>query len=489
MLRFLRSRSAFYGVLAFFALESLWIALSSRFPMAFDEYFHYGVAQLHTQTLSPFLTNVPDSASLYGAITRDASFLYHYLLSFPLRLLNGITDNMVWHILVLRILNILLAVASFIVYAKLLRKLGLSQLAITTLLLFVALIPVIPLMAGQISYDNLFFLMVATTLLLAVNFLQRLQTSKQIDANLLTWLSISGLYTCFIKYAFLPAMLAIVLVIGYFVIRNRQKTIKAYRSWWQASSRRLKGAVVASLVVGAVFFGGSYGVNLVKYQTPVPDCDAVIGIEACKSYGPWARDYRAKLVHQGSDITDVPPYTVTWTKKMMEETFFMVGAKYDDAGIVVYRATQPFPLLIGAGWIILAIGTLIAIVRARFIWKVPEYRLVFAVLLLYGLVLFGRNLQFYLETGRAVAIHGRYVLPFIIPAIGIIIVAARGLKVPGVNKRSVGLLVGLALVAFLQGGLTTFIVATNDDWMWPQSQPAIDVNHAARDLLSPLIYR
>lgn len=489
MLRFLRSRSAFYAVLAFFALESLWIALSSRYPMAFDEYFHYGVAQLHTQTWSPFLTDVPDSASLYGAITRDASFLYHYVLSFPLRLLNTSTDSMVWHILILRILNICIAVASLLIYAKLLRKLGVSQLATTGILLFVSLLPVMPLMAGQISYDNFFFLMVASTLLLGVTFLQRFQTSKQIDAGLLSWLLVSGLFTCFVKYAFLPAMLAIVLLIGMIVVRERRKTIKAYARWWQTASSSAKAALAVALVAGAVLFAGSYGVNLVKYRTPVPDCDAVIGIEACKSYGPWVRDHIAKQTFPGSSFADIPPYAAPWVEKMMEETFFMVGAKYDDGGVIVYRSTKPFPILLAAGWIILVLGIAIGLARTKFIWSRLDCRLIMAVLLLYTLVLFGRNLQFYLETGAAVAIHGRYVLPFMIPAIGILVIAANGLRLPWINKRIVGVLVGVALIAFLQGGLTTFIVATDDDWMWPQSQPAINVNSAARDVLSPLIMR
>ncbi len=489
MLKLLRSRRGLLVVLSIFIFESLWIALSSRYPMAFDEYFHYGVAQLHTETLSPFLQSVPDSASLYGPITRDASFLYHYLLSFPLRILQLITDNMTWQILLLRMLNIAIAAASIVMYAKLLRKLGVSWVQTNTVLLFLILIPVVPLMAGQISYDNLFFLMVATVLLIGVSFFQRYQASKVIDAHLLNWLFIAGLFTCFVKYAFLPAMVAITLMVGVLVLRDRSDTKKAYALWWARSSRRNKILVAASVLVGLLLFSGSYGVNLARYHTPIPECDAVLSEKACEAYGPWFRDHKAKQVHTGSSASDIPPYVEQWFKQMMEETFFLIGAKYNDQGIVVYRGAEPLPLLLKAAWVLFTVGVIIALLGWRTVLARRDYQLIFGVFILYSIFLFGRNFGMFWGTGNPVAIHGRYLLPFIIPVIGI--VALQASSIIG-HRLTTNVKVGIFMVTlliFLQGGLFTFIVSSTDDWMWPQSQPAIETNRAARNILQPFVYR
>ena len=151
MFRLLGSRKAFYVIIAFFSLESLYIALTARYPMAFDEYAHYGIAKLYTSSWSPFLSNVPDSASVYGAVARDPSFLYHYLLSFPLRLLELCSLSMTWQILILRFLNIGIAVVSLFIYRRLILKLQATGLIANGILLFFTLIPVVPLIAGQIT--------------------------------------------------------------------------------------------------------------------------------------------------------------------------------------------------------------------------------------------------------------------------------------------------------------------------------------------------
>ncbi len=33
-----------------------------------------------------------------------------------------------------------------------------------------------------------------------------------------------------------------------------------------------------------------YGYNVIKYRTPIPACDSVLSVEACKAYGPWKRN-------------------------------------------------------------------------------------------------------------------------------------------------------------------------------------------------------
>jgi hypothetical protein len=491
MLNFLRSRYTLYIIVGLFVLQSLFVALTARYPMAFDEYARYGVIQLHTTTWLPFLSNVPDSASLYGAVTRDPSFLYDYLLSFPLRIIQLFTDNQTWQILILRGINVALAAGSLLIYWKLIRQLGASKLASNIIILFFSLIPIMPLMAGQITYDNLFFPLTALTLLFATRFVQRYHNDGSIDVTSLNMMLLAGLATSFVKYPFVPALIALAAVIATMFIRQPKLLLCAYKDWWIVSGKLRKTVTIAAVLIGVWFFGGSYGLNIVRYHTPLPDCDVVLGIDACRDYGPWNRDYIAIQAGGKGSLAELPWYVQRWTRQMMMETFFMVGAKFNQAGTVVYYSVPPITVLFITAWTLFIVGVGVLVWRIKYIWSQPALRLILLVTGFYTLVLFARNLQFYLETGDAVAIHGRYVMPFIPAVIAVIVVTAQKARLPWVVPRNLKLgVAALTLLLFLQGGgIVSYIVSTNDDWMWPQSQLARSITHEARDLLSPLVYR
>src|ERR1044071_4545924 len=104
--RTMGSRRFFWVVLGFFVFESLWIGLSAVYPMAFDEEFHLGVIRIYSQQWSPFLASQPENANQFGALVTDPSYLYHYLMSFPYRLIAVITDNLMVQVILLRLFNV-----------------------------------------------------------------------------------------------------------------------------------------------------------------------------------------------------------------------------------------------------------------------------------------------------------------------------------------------------------------------------------------------
>src|SRR5260221_1580992 len=79
--RVLDSERCFHIILGTFIVQALWFAFSDRYPMAFDESFHFGLIQLHAGQWLPFFTHTPAHSEVYGAVARDPSYLYHYLLS------------------------------------------------------------------------------------------------------------------------------------------------------------------------------------------------------------------------------------------------------------------------------------------------------------------------------------------------------------------------------------------------------------------------
>src|SRR5687768_2222343 len=93
ILGILGTRKFFWVVLGFFVFESVWIALSAIYPMAFDEEFHVSVIRIYSEQWSPFLAGQPENANRFGSLATDPSYFYHYLMSFPYRLLSVFTDS------------------------------------------------------------------------------------------------------------------------------------------------------------------------------------------------------------------------------------------------------------------------------------------------------------------------------------------------------------------------------------------------------------
>src|SRR5580765_1995288 len=106
ILAILSSQKFFYFVLGFFVFEAAWLAFSGQYPMAFDESFHFGIIQVYSHHLSPFITSQPSESFAWGAITRDPSYLYHFLMSFPLRFVAFFFKSGYVQVLILRAINI-----------------------------------------------------------------------------------------------------------------------------------------------------------------------------------------------------------------------------------------------------------------------------------------------------------------------------------------------------------------------------------------------
>ncbi|HEY5442555.1 MAG TPA: hypothetical protein VIJ68_03385, partial [Candidatus Saccharimonadales bacterium] len=157
----LGSNACFRVILGLLVLQAAWIALSGRYPMAFDEDFHLGIIRLYAHHLSPFWSGQPAGGDQFGAVARDPSYLYQWLMSFPYRFVGLFTGDQTIQVLWLRAINIGLFTSGLVLYRRLLAKTGASRAMIHTCLLIFVLIPVVPLLAAQINYDNLFLPMVA----------------------------------------------------------------------------------------------------------------------------------------------------------------------------------------------------------------------------------------------------------------------------------------------------------------------------------------
>jgi hypothetical protein len=479
-----RSRRFFYAVLLFFSLESAWIALSAAYPMAFDEDFHLGVIRIYAHGWSPFLSGQPDNAGQFGALAADPSYLYHYLMSFPYRLVGLVTDNQTAAIIVLRLFNIAMAVGGVWLSRRVLLRAGMSAAFTHTALALFVLIPTVPMLAGQINYDNAVLLLLPL-LCLSVFDVYTSCTRRRIDLRALVLCICVCMLASLVKYAFLPFAAGaglFVVVVGVRAFHGQyNRILPAVAQSWRALAMWTKAVLVAATLLSILLFVQRFGVNVVRYHTPVPSCDTVLSIHDCLAYGPWVRNYG--LSHAKGDASANPiAYTWLWVQALHYRMFFAVNGPSDS-----YRNYPPLPLPSSA-FVVLAVTGGIAVLCYG--WRALRHRPLALFLLgmsvLYIGVLWSEDYSQFVKTGQPVAINGRYVLPVLLPLAAVYGAALREAFLG--NARAKALSAAVVLLLFLHGGgVFTFIARSDPLWYWP-NDTVHAVNENAQKLLLPAIY-
>ncbi len=477
----LKSHRFFWVVFVFFVLESAWIALSAVYPQAFDENFHFGLIKVYSHYWTPFLTHQPPDANTYGAVTRDPSYMYHYLMSFPYRVVAAMTSSQAAQVIVLRFINIGLATAALIVFRRLLIRARLSAAMTHLILLLYALIPIVPQLAGQINYDNLLLPLIAWTLLLSVNVIDELRQRHVPLARLMLLVSICLLATL-VKYEFMPIFAAITLFLAITALQQFKGEPDLFGSQlktsWHQLSRRQRWLLGALLVVGIGLFAQRDGVNIVLFHSFAPDCSRTLDLDSCSSYSPWNYSYQQHQIvqAQGDNAVFMNPLTfsVSWAYWLWYRLFFAVNGL--NSGYVNY---PPLLLPAAAASLIVLGGVSLLFTRWRQVIQYNPYSIFFSlVVVAYLASLWLEGFSQYHYTQVLQIMNGRYLLP-IVPLLAALIslAIAAALRQKVIAK---GLLAGLAALCFLQGGgVTTFILRSDASWDWPNSA-VINTNNTAR---------
>jgi hypothetical protein len=484
------SRRFFYGVLAFFIFEALWTAFSAVYPMAFDEDFHFGIIKIYSHHWLPFLSGRPAGTSAYGAISRDPSYFYHYLMSFPYRLIELFTHDQTVQVIWLRLVNVALFAYELVLMRRVLLNAKVSAALTNVSVLLFVLIPIVPLLAAQINYDNLCILVIAWTCLLMERIFAVVQTRKipVRDIGLLVILALLG---CIVKYSMLPVFAACAIMIAAAVWHAFRHELRNIRKELLANFRTLGAFTVAGLTVLIVIsfglFSQRYLLNLAAYKTPIPKCDRVLSVDECMSYGPWARSYIDQQYKSESFKPSVTTYTPRWLYGMWYRLFFGVNGNVTQPAWARNESFEPL-LLPGAAGILLFAASLALVVRQwrRLFWG--NWCLSFFLVLgvLYVVALFADNFAGYALTGQPIAINGRYLLPILLP---IIAVAARAWEMTLHKRDGLKVLIAvLVIILFLQGGgVLTFMVDGNYTWYWPDRRVQ-SANWYAHVLARKIVY-
>lgn len=485
LLNIVASKRFFYCIVGLLVVQAAWIALSGGYPMAFDEDFHLGIIRLYAHHLSPFWAHQPAGADIYGPVYRDPSYLYHYLMSFPYRLMNVFTHDQTVQVIILRFINIGLLASSLLLYRRLLLKARVSRTLVHVVLALFVFIPIVPFLAAQISYDNLILPLTAVVLLLTSAINDELERDKRINSAKFVLLITVGLLASLVKYTFLPIFLAVLVFLGVQFYRYLGRKKKFWRSFWLGVgllSRRSRWLLAIGLIISSGLFVERYGINLIRYHEVVPDCGQILSVKRCNAYGPWIRDYTFAAI-KGPGLHGPLGFSADWLYGMWLRTFFTLGG----AG-TTFETRGPLPLPSVAAIVLVVAGFGLFVWKAKHIFRrypTSTLWLFCSVSLFYIGVLWLDEYKGYLHAGQPVAINGRYLLPvyllvMLLLSLGFAELLHKRLKLQAA-------VVAVSLLCFIWGGgVLTFILRSHDSWYWP-NRTALHANQGAQHVLYRLV--
>lgn len=483
-----KSKAFFRFVIFFFIFEASWIALTASYPQAFDENFHFGLIKVYSHYLLPFLTKQPDGANAYGAVARDPSFLYHYLMSFPYRLIELFTKSQIAQVIVLRFINIAFFASGLILFRKVLLKTKISKGLSNLFILLFSLIPVVPQLAGQVNYDNLLFPVVAGCCLLSFKLIDQIK-AKQPQFKTYLGLIILCIFGSLVKYAFLPLFLAIDVFFLYIIIKNFGWNFKPLlnKLWLDIKKQSILTLVIFSglfLILTSMFVERDV-VNLVKYQAIAPSCSAVLSDQSCKAYSVWESDNSRHLALEKNLVPSPSKNPITylaqWIYWMWYRLFFAINGL--NSRFTNYPPL-PLPSAIAA---ICGLVSLAALIKYRKkVFKSNPYVILLSLMAVFYIVaLIIQGYSTYQFTAVLENMNGRYLLPVLFL---IFAVAGRALIQLFINHRKLSILVACLVTLFFieGGGIFTFIERSDPSWDFNNSS-VVKVNNDVRKITSPVI--
>ncbi len=493
--RLTQNEKFFVGTVLLLAVQAVWLAFSAIFPLPFDEYVHLGEIQIYAHQWSPFITHQPAYASIYGDITREPSFLYYYLMSFPYRFFELFTHNQMALVIAMRLLNVVFVVGGMILFRKLLDVWGVSRRIRNVALLAFVSTPIIPFLVAHVNYDNLMFLLAPLFLLVAT----RLITDGNDLLRRILLFGFLGATTILVKRTFLP--LAGVAALYVLVVVWRRDGLKLFKNIHTSWKQTRKGPVFIALCLGFVLaiglFAERYGGNVVKYGSIWPECHRVQTREICAEYGPWHRDNIGALESRPTQREhNIVGFTAVWIAWMMRGYYAIFA--YTANGVP--RQGDPFgsiegqgqlQLLIAVGDAALLAGIVVLVWQRKKIWHNPYLRFALVICIGFLVAQWFFNLQTYLKLWNPSAVQARYTYPLLIIMFMLLITAVSSwissrFDTFTAKRIKSDLFLLFVIVYVWGGGIAGWIVRSPDSWHW-QNSIVQATNHGARDVLRYLV--
>lgn len=469
------SRGFFWFVIGLFVLQATWLAFSFSYPMIYDENFHVPVTQIFADQWSPFIVNQPPSYDIYGNLSHGMASLYHYLMSFPLRVVLLFTDNLAAQVLVLRGLNIAMAAAGLYLYARLFSTIGIKQSHINVAALLFVMLPIVPFVAAHVSYDNMLFLLTAWFFIVAVKLVNAKRFQWQ-DYGLLV---VVGCIASLVKFTFLPVFAATLVYAAIMVFRRYgKKTWSVFVRSLRTTDKRKNVAIIVSLLVSVGMFSAVYLQNTIRFGSPQPACQKTMSVDRCIKRSVVKRNIEAEATKNLRPELSLPQYFNSWYGSIAGYVIAMSAAP--NVG-----AKAPLPVVYSAVYF----GGLLMLGVLAYAWRSLPKSAGWYLLLTMSAVLiiavFMNNYSIYQRYHMAFAMQPRYLLN-IAPIIIVMAVTAVGFIFRRSRYIKVGIMVA-ALALFTQGGgAVTHILRSDERWYW-QNDIVIQANQTVKKVLTPIV--
>jgi len=408
-------------IFVWFLFQMVFFAIRTRYNFASDEIHHYGVIHYYLEKTSgsPWVTDQVDSFN-FGDLTRNPSFLYHYVMSLFLR----IPLLLKYEFVFLRGVGILLSLGTMAVFLKILQLLTKNRFVHVMSLFVLSNTLMFVFMGMAISYDTpmIFLSMLSFYYFIKIwkDYEKGIDNVKVISvkndlenirlkhvANML----LIGFTGSIVKYTFFPLFLGeIALLLGIFFVKekmwlkaNFSEFIDGFkiRSSKFMKMRTVHKACFAGLfIIVSILFFERYSINVLKYGNIYPDCKKVISLEQCRQYSPYGRNlYFIENPGPEREI-GILPYSGSWLRIMIESIY----------GIYVHRSLGCSKLIFPVAVEILFLG--IVSFALRFKKESSLNKGLLLIFLYYSAVIFAKN--FY-EQGLfgyvGIAVQGRYFFP------------------------------------------------------------------------------
>lgn len=454
--------------------------------MEFDEDFHLGIIKLYAHQWSPFFAHQPQGGDVFGALTADPSYLYHYLMSFPYRITNSLFHNEFYNILMLRLLSVGFVVSGMIIFRKVLAYTKASHAMINAVFLFFVLTPLVPMVAAQINYDNLLMPLTGLSLLLTLRFMDELRMKHRIHLTLLASIMSVALLASLVQFAYLPILTMLTLYIAavlFYPIRGLALNRAMWRDAWQRlkqTRRWVAIAIFSLLFVSVGLFSAAYGRNVITYHTPVPACDHVLSAQRCNSYGVWARNegyIQSRLPANQNPIE----HMITWSHNYLYSFFDVVNG--ESSGFVLAPA---LPVIYWAAVAFFIVGLAFLVIYGKRIFGNSSVLFLGVIIGFYTLTLWHHNYSDYLAYGRHIAEQGRYFFILLLPLYAMFSLGFRYALAHRPDLK-MGFLLAVLFLFLQGGGLITYIVRTDSTWWWQNNSLSTNLNQTAKKILRPLI--
>ncbi len=479
----LAASNFFLGVATvLFTAGAGWIAVSALYPGAFDEDTHLGLVKYFAAHPNPFFSSQPLYLDTFGAVVHSPQYLYELLMALPWRVITLITSNFTLQIILMRFINIGLFVLGIWLFRKVLLRISKNRALVNLSLVFFMLVPITSQLAGQINYDNLILPLLALNLLLVFDFLAKLKVSK-FDIGRLVLLLAVGLLACLVKFAYLPILVAIFLFVATQVIRHaRRGSLKfsAVRGSWQKLKTAQRTLLITILLLSSILFLERYGLNLVRYHTPLPDCAKVIGPDRCTANSIYQRNIAYRLDKPTVFNHNLIYFSYVWAKHMFFNDTMMINVASSGYAIGL---PLPLPYFVFVG--LMLSGLTLTITLANKLFRKSNLVVLALICGLYLATLLAVNYSEYLQTGRRVAVQGRYLVP-VLPILFFIFLNAYELALKNYYKIKIGLATAAILGLLAGGGALTFVLHSDSSWYRP-SRPIVSSNQSVQKILRPII--